>query len=68
MFVNNAEMELPLKEVAPISQNIKSFQRISIRFVVPFFLLVKIYINSEYGIDQLGLCQFSLTHQAFFFL
>jgi hypothetical protein len=42
MFVNNAEMELPLAEVAPISQNIKSFQKITIRFVVHFFLLIKI--------------------------
>jgi hypothetical protein len=34
MFMNNAEMELPVEEVAPISQNIKSFQKISIRFAL----------------------------------
>jgi hypothetical protein len=32
MFVNNAEMELPLAKVAPISQNIKNFQKITMRF------------------------------------
>jgi hypothetical protein len=36
LFVNNAGMELPLKEVPPISQNIKSFQKIIIRFAFHF--------------------------------
>jgi hypothetical protein len=40
IFANNAEMKLPLEEVPPISQNITSFQKISIRFV-PFFLPVQ---------------------------
>jgi hypothetical protein len=42
LFVNNAEMELPLEEVAPISQNIKSFQKINIRFA---FLTSQSYGN-----------------------
>jgi hypothetical protein len=32
LFVNNAKMELHLAKVAPISQNIKNFQKITIRF------------------------------------
>jgi hypothetical protein len=32
LFVNRAEMELPLEEVPPISKNIKSFKKIIIRF------------------------------------
>jgi hypothetical protein len=40
LLVNNAEMELPLAKVPPISENIKSFQKITIRFA--FFFLAKV--------------------------
>jgi hypothetical protein len=42
VFVNNAEMELPLAKVAPISQNIKNFQKITIRFANLFGLVINV--------------------------
>jgi hypothetical protein len=54
MFVNNAEMKLPLEEVPPISQNITSFEKICIRFAFLFFLCKLYKTELAIGVARLG--------------